>query len=388
VDYDRSRLIFCDFPQALRGIAWSAVGVIRDFKVGAEGDDGFFEFVPGNGRVLHVQGGADQFVVTDEGALYIPISAASPLAPGRVEFRPIAAVGGSGVEPVSMHEGLTYVAANGRSLVAIVPTGQTAMPYRVAAISEFHASLFTSVRVLAAMTGGGDEAEQYLWVGQDDGTALVGKFDSSNEWVGFVPVTGAGNIRWISALGGTVHFNTIYPSDVEISWAMEHMDQSSYLDGALMLNDPEDALAGEIGEGPLWMYAGQEVDLMDGDTDLGRRTVDSNGDLVELAGDDFSAATVMAGFAFTVRASPYLPSPPEGEERGQRMRRRRVKRAAIWVQNATRFRFMGRLFGGIAPISGTFRAPGTGRHFQPEAPFVKDRPGPVTITEISGAVTV
>lgn len=386
-DYDRSRLVFCDFPQAPRAIAWSAVGAITDFKVGAEGDDAMLEFAPGNGRVLHVQGGADQFVLTDQGVLYIPISEANPLAPGSVSFRPIAAVGSSGIKPVSMHEGLVYVAANNKSLIAIVPTGQTAQPYRVSNVSEFHSDLFTGVRVLAAMTGGGDQAEQYLWVGQDDGTALVGRFDPSNEWVGFVPVTGDGTIMWISSLGGTVHFSTRYQADNTIDWVLEHLDPSAYLDGAVTLNNPGAALAGEPGEGPLWFYAGLTVDLMDGDEYLGARAVDENGDLVELAGDDFSAATVVAGFAFTVTVLPWLPDLPEGEERGQRARRRRVAQAAAVVRDATKFTLMGREFGAPdAKASGIYRAPGQMRAFDPSIVLTKSEPGPITILELNGRI--
>lgn len=388
LEYDRSRLVLFRVPQAPRAIAWSAIGAPNDLLIGADATDAFLEFAPGKGNVLHVIGGNDQFVLTDLGAMYIPISESNPLAPGRVAFRPIAAIGAGTVKPVAMHEGIVYSTENRKSLIAIVPTGQTAFPYRTAAISEFHADLFTGVRCLAAMAGGGQESEQYLWACQDDGTAVVGKFDSSNEWAGFVPVTGEGVIRWISALGGEVTFNTEY-SDA-FDWVIEMLDEASFLDGAVPLNqtapglrpDPDDPSLGR-----LWFYASMTVDLMDGEEHLGARAVDSDGFIVEQDGDDFSGDDVMAGFGFDVMVVPYLANQGEGEERGQRVRRRRVKRAAVHVQDSTRFRFMGRVFGGTAAATGVYRAPGNKRTFEPEVLLEKTVPGPLRITEIDAEVT-
>jgi hypothetical protein len=285
-----------------------------------------------------------------------------------------------------MHEGVVYPVSNGKSLIAIVPTGQTSFPYRTAAISEFHSDLFTGVRALAAMAGGGEESEQYLWVCQSDGTALVGKFDSSSEWVGFTPVTGDGLIKWIASLGGEVLFNTDYGGE---SWVMETLDEAQYVDCAVFLNDLEPSLRPSPEDedlGRLWFLAGLTVDLMDGTTHLGARVVDDDGFIVEVAGDDFTAATVVAGFGWEVRVQPYLPTAGEGEERGQRLRRRRVKRAGVYVQDTTAFSFMGRTFGGSTPVTGTFRAPGEGRSFEPEIVAIKTVPGPIRITEMNGEI--
>lgn len=390
--YDRSRLTMFNFPQVPRAVAWSAIGSPNDMARGAEADDGFLELVPGSGRVLHVAGGNDQFVITDTGCLYIPISEANPLQPGSVAFRPIAAIGAGSVRPVSMHEGIVYAVENRKSLIAIVPTGQTSFPYRTAAISEFHSDLFTGVVGMAAMTGGGTRAEQYLWIVQDDGTALVGKFDSSNEWVGFVPVTGEGSIKWITALGGDVRFNVAYQADgAGFDWTMESLDEAQYLDGAVALNgnspalrpDPEDLALGR-----LWFYAGLTVDLMNGTEYLGAREVDTDGTLIEETGDDFTADDIQAGFAFTVEVSPYLPNTGEGEEKGQRVALRHVKRAAVHVQETTVFTLCGRSFGTATPATDTYRARLEGRSFAPEVTLSKPTPGPLVLAELVTEVTV
>jgi hypothetical protein len=388
LEWDRSRLIMCNFPQLPRAIVWSAIGAPRDMLVGAAADDAFFEFASGNGRVLHVVGGADQYVLTDIGVMYIPISEASPLIPGSVAFRPIAAIGSGIVQPVSMHEGIVYATANRKSLIAIIPTGQTSFPYRTLNISEFHADLFTGVRSLAAMTGGGEQAEQYLWASQDDGTAVTGKFNPAEEWVGFVSVTSEGLIKWITALAGEVLFNVLYDD----LWTMETLDPDQYLDCAVPLNqpfptlrpDPEDETKGR-----LWFLAGETVDIMEGTDYLGARVVDEDGFIVEETGDDFSGATVSAGFGWTVDISPWLPNKGEGDAMGQRLRRRRVKMAGVTVQDTGAFTFIGRAFGGdAATVSGTFRAHGQRREFEPECRLTKTTPGPLLVTELAGEVTV
>lgn len=389
VEWDRSRLIFCDFPQLPRAIVESAIGAPTNMLVGADADDAFFEFAPGNGRVLHVVGGADQYVLTDLGAMYIPISEANPLVPGSVVFRPIASIGAGYVAPVSMHEGIVYTTANRKALIAIIPTGQTSFPYRTLNISEYHADMFTGVRAIAAMAGGGDEAEQYLWIAQDDGTAITGKFNPADEWVGFVSVTGDGLVKWVSALGGDVLFNCLYSDDI---WTMETLDADQYLDCGIPLNqpfpvirpDPEDESLGR-----LWFLAGETVKIMDGTSYLGARVVDANGFITEVAGDDFTGANVMAGFGWSVDVSPWLPNKGEGDSRGQRLRRRRVTRAGVHVQDSTAFTFMGQSFGSnTATVSGMFRASGQRRAFEPESRLRKTTPGPLLITELTGEITV
>lgn len=389
IRYDRSRLILCDFPQLPRYIAWSAIGAPNDHLAGAEADEAFQELCDGSGRVRHVIGGNDEFVLTDLGCYYIPISESNPLAPGRVAFRVIAAVGAGTVQPVQMHEGIVYATENAKSLIAIVPTGQTSFPYRTAAISEFHADIFTGVRAMAAMAGGGSQTEQYLWVVQDDGTAIVGKFDSSNEWAGFVPVTGEGLIRWVSALGGDVLFNVEY--DTAFDWVMERLDEDMFGDCGVPLNqtlpllrpNPED-----LTKGRLWFLAGLTVNIMDGKTHLGARLVDADGFVVEETDDDFTGDDITAVFAFDLTVSMYLPNVPEGAEKGQRVGLRSVKRAVAHVQDSTQFTFMGRIFSGTLPVSGIFGESGVGRSPEPEVVLTKTVPGPIRITELDVEVTI
>lgn len=397
---DRNRVIFCDHPLLGAAVAWSAVGSYNDFLPGAAATDAIFEFVPGNVRVRHVAGGPDQFVLSDKGVFYVPISESNPLAPGSVIFQKIGSLAAGSVAPVEMDQGVVFGGSGGNSIIAILPVGADQRPWELRDVSRYHAGLISSLRGLAVQAGGTDSAEQVLWAVNGDGTAVAGRPDPENEWIGFLPVEGVGAIKWISTFGSEVTFNTAYDLGGSDSWVVERLNEDRYIDACIDINDPAPLLAGdeEAGQGPLWPYAGLTVDLMLGYRYLGQREVDENGDLVELPGDDFSAAGIVAGFGFETRARQFVPNIDEGEAKGQRIARRRIRSAMITVRNATEFRFMGRTFAGFkASDAGegdpplwdmSFKARSLGRNYDPETVFEKTAPGPCEVLEMSGEVTV
>lgn len=392
VSADRDRLILCDVPAVPDAVLESKIGVYNDFLTGADATDSIFELCPGGSRVLDVIGGADQFVLTEDSSFYIPISAQSPLAPGFVDFRKIAAYGSSGAAPVQLKEGVVFIAANGKSVIGILPTFSSGAPWQAKDISEFYSDLFTGPIGLAVSTGGDAAAEQYLYVLNGDGTAIVGRYDQANEYVGFVPMSGFGSIKWISAFIERVYFNVLNGTQ----WTLENIDPTQFLDGAVALNtaipalrpDPED-----LTKGRLWFYAGLTVDLMNANAYLGARVVDADGNLVTVSGDDFSDAAVVAGFKWESQLSPFIPDEQEGTPRGQRMRKRRVKGAVVTVQDTTEFVFMGRTYapnpstGQPTTFTGSVRGRQMGRSYDPELLFRKVVPGPFRVVEIDGEVT-
>lgn len=393
VSSDRDRLIFCDVPAVPDAVLESKIGIANNFEVGGDASDAIFEIVPGNARVVHVVGGADQFVLTEDAAFYIPISAQSPLAPGFVDFKLIAAFGCSQAIPVKLKEGVIFGAANGKAVCGILPSNfQSGSPWQVKDVSEYHSDLFSSPVAFAVAAGGDAAAEQYLYTLNSDGTAVVGRYDQANQFIGFVPLTSAQTIKWISAFSDTVYFNCL----IGTTWTLETIDSATYLDGSVPLNtttpalrpDPEDETKGR-----LWFWAGQTVDLMLDRAYLGSRVVDSDGNLTTLTGDDFSDDGIIAGFKFSAEVSPFLPDIGEGDPKGQRMRRRRVKWASLTVQDSTEFSWMNRthaknpVTGDPDLVSGTFRGRAMGRSFDPEISFTKTVPGPFRIIEIDGEVT-
>jgi hypothetical protein len=395
---DRSRVMFADLPKIPPAIAWSAIGVYNDMLPGSEATEGMFETAPGSARVRHIIGGADQFALTDKGIFYIPISETNPLVPGSVIFRKIGSIAAGGVVPVEMDQGVVFGAAGGNGVIGILPTGQQAQPWELRDVSRFHAGLISGLKCMAVQAGTDDTAEQYLYCLNADGTAVSGRLDPDNQWIGFVKVECEGLIEWISAFVSEVLFNVAYEPTGGTRRVVETISESRYLDGCVDINAPGTLLAGDPGDGPLWMYAGLTVDLMLGRRYLGRRAVDADGEIVEEIGDDFSTNGIVAGFGYTARTKQYLPNADEGEAKGQRMARRKVKVAVITVRDATEFDWMGRTFAsfrandpgdGDPPLwSTTFKARSLGRSYDPETVFEKTVPGPCTVLEASGEVTV
>src|SRR5690606_4910477 len=113
VAFDRSRLIFYGFPLVPRGVLWSEIGTIDAFNLGALATDAIFETLPLNCVVRHVTGGADQFVWTDSGVCYIPISGGTPLVPGSVEFRAVESEAVGAAVPVQTIDGIVFINEGG-----------------------------------------------------------------------------------------------------------------------------------------------------------------------------------------------------------------------------------------------------------------------------------
>lgn len=393
VGADRNRITFCDVPGIPSAVLESKVSVYNDFLTGANASESIFEICPGNSRVLHIMGGADQFVLTEDGAYYIPISAGSPLAPGFIDFKKIDGSGASAVRPTQLKQGLVFVSANRKSVLAIVPTFSSGSPWTMKDVSEFYSDLFNQPKALAVAAGGDRAAEQYLYVLNTDGTAVVGRYDQAEQFVGFVPYVSASTIKWISAFVDQILFNILTSS----VWTLEQTDSGKYLDGGVFLNtttpglrpDPED-----LTKGRLWFWAGKTVDLMDGNRYLGARLLNENGAIVTQPGDDFSALTVVAGFKWEAQVSPLIPDNQEGQDAGQRLKRRRIKSAKATVQDTTEFEWCGRAFakqpavGQPSLYSGTVGGRSMGRSYDPEIMFRKTSPGPFRLIEIDGSATL
>lgn len=232
VSVDQNRLIFCDFPGMPEAVAWSASGDHFDFASGSADDadptDAIVEFVPKKARVYHVLDGADEFVFTDLGIYYVPISEANPLRPGSVSFRRIPGAPASQVRPVSTAQGLVYANVARNRVLAIVGTGQTAQPYIIRPASDLQSHLFAGITCLAVEEGGGDPPDELVYVVNGDGTVVVGRYEVGKDWAGWVLWHGDGAVKWISVTSFAALFSTVYAG-----WVIERVDANSYLDAAV-----------------------------------------------------------------------------------------------------------------------------------------------------------
>lgn len=397
---DRNRLLFYDLPQIPEGIAWSAIGDYQDFLVGADAAAPIFETVPGRARVLYVTGGADEFVFTNRGVYYIPISESNPLKPGSVTFRRITSEGCGPIAPVAMNEGILFVNPGGTRVIAIVQAGLQTRPYVAQDVTEISSHLIKSPVCLAASSGDGTFPERYLYVLNADGTVAVGRFSTDKKWVGWTPwVTSNGYVVWVSSSGGTTLFTTLY-LDGGGRYLVETVDESIPLDGFIPYNAVPLELAPPGGglTGPAWMFAEGTVDVMSDGRYLGTRAVDAAGDLVPLANDDFSGFDIKIGKAWTQEFEPFVPHADEGIDGGQTMNVRRVKQVAVAVQHSVGFTFGNRdipayEWGEDAaddPVERerTYKFRMLGRTVDPRFTITRAAPGTITINEVSMQVTV
>ncbi len=396
---DRDRLGFCDFPSVPNGIAWSAIEVFDDFLVGADPESAMFERMNSPDRVYHVMGGADEFVFTDTGVKYIPISETNPLKPGSVAFREIPSAPASSVRPISNADGLIYIDAGRGRIVGIVGTGQVSQPYITRDVSEYSAALFNSPITIAVTTGDSTIPGRYIYVVNEDGTMAVGRYDAEKEWVGWLPWTGSGDVKWASGLDNNLILTVRYtPTSTTERFMVERQDATCYLDALIPVNDIPTQLAPAAGQGPLWWRAGGAVDVMDGLRYLGTRQIDANGNFIVEEGEDLSGSGIVAGLNAVATLVPFIRHAAEGQSVKQSQRRRKIKRIAVTVQNSLGFLLDNRRVppwvqgedqAGQPPLrERTYFFRKSGRAVDPTVTLVKDVPGPLRIVELSYEVTV
>ncbi|WP_420104564.1 hypothetical protein [Bosea sp. (in: a-proteobacteria)] len=417
VSKDVQRIIFCKMAQAGAAIVWSSTGTLNDFRIGAEKEDAIFEFVPENCLVLDVVGGADEFVFTDKGNYYVPVSVANPLIPGSIDFRLISDDPASDIRPRSTTDGLIFINSARSRVFAIVGTGQTARPYIVEDLSEYHSALIRSPLSLATSTADVSAPERYLYIGNADGTLAVGRYQkapTTRGWVGWVPWDGLGAIEWISAGGDSVIVTARYETSVGTMRFVEVFDDE-------LLLDASQAIASVIGADGLELDPGDYLDLSD--TDIltlenvysfnwaagtmlsverngwyrGEYTVQPDGSLsgsIPVQG----VIGLNGGFNFEVEAEPFVPHADGGPSRKQRLRPRRIKQIGATVQRSQALKIGDHLVPFYRdgeneelppPLRDeTYRTRLTGRSFDPRWGVKQELPGALTILEMTTEVTI
>lgn len=416
VSKDVQRIIFCRLAQTGAAICWSSTGTLNDFRVGAEKEDAIFEFVPENCLVLDVVGGADEFVFTDKGVYYVPVSTSNPLIPGSIDFRLISDDPAAPIRPRSTTEGLVFINSSLTRVFAVVGTGQTARPYVIDDLSEYHSSLIRSPVALATSTADVSAPERYLYTANADGTLAVARYQkgtTTKGWVGWVQWDGLGTIEWIAAGGESVIVTAEYETDAGTLRFVEVFDDNLLLDASQLL-------ASVSGEDPLELVPGEELELMDGEPLLldaiyafnwaegttlsveqngwyrGDYTVEADGTLSDAIPVQ-NVISMNGGFNFEVEAEPFVPHIEGGKSVKQRMRRRRLKQIAATFQRSQAVEVAGYLVPFYrsgeneeqAPAlrDETYRTRKLGREFDPRWSVRQPLPGALTILELATEVT-
>lgn len=412
---DSQRLIFSRFPQLGPSIAWSAIGTVNDFKIGAAPSDAFMESVPENCIVQDILGGSDEFIFTDRGTYFIPISAASPLAPGGIELRKISDDAAAPIRPRETNSGLCFVNAGKTRVLAITATGQTARPYVVEDTTEFHSQLINGPVAMASTSSDVSAPERYLYVVNSDGQLAVSRYQRTDgkSWAGWVPWEGKGKIQWVSASGADVVVTVEYETTAGTIRSVEVFDDSLLLDASR-------AIASLTGASALELNPGEPLELEQGDPLILEYTyafgwmtgtelsVESNGwyrgDFTILEDGSLSGSIpvqnvigLTGGFNFDVVVEPFVPHVEGGQSKRQRMRPRRIKQVAATVLHSQAFEVAGRLIPfwrgsenqEIAPPvrSKTYRSRILGRDFDPRWEVSQTVPGLFRLLELTTEVT-
>lgn len=427
---DQNRFGLCDFPALPAAIGWSRVAVFNDFLEGAEAADPIFELAPDKAQVRHVMSGMEssEFVFCDNAIYYIPISVTNPLRPGSVQFVKLSSDGSSTTKPRAAQNFIAYVNSSGNAIGAVLPLGAQTRPYVTRDLTELHAHLFANIKALAIPTTTDPNfKERYIYALNADGSLVMGKLNTKegkiavDDVIGWLPWSGEGAVNWVHALAADVIFQTRYaPGSATPVAIVEALDNTMYLDGAMMVNAAPTAFAPPVGKGPLWWLANGTVMLMDQSTRMMTTySIDANGNIIPqgLGGEDLSLASLVAGQMWTATLEPFIPPAPPGQDVGQRMKPRRLIRFDVYVQQSSGF-VLKRLYGG--KTGPNLPAPGTvmterripmwnqgenptlpptlrewtyserpsGRSYDPREAVVKDTPGPLLISEIATEVTV
>lgn len=364
--YTMGRLAFYGFPAMQEAILWSAVGAddvcwvdpvaaANQPEAGANPDSAILEFESSRPAIVSVVEWGDVFVFTDRGIFEIPVgSSGTPLSPGNVVFRRFSNDGVSSIPPVSTQDCIVYINAGLNRCSVVRATGALTRPYISDDVSESHAPLFTGPIALSIATGDGQYPERYVYVVNDDGTIVVGKFTQNRTLIGWVPWTSVGRCTWVTNAGPKVWFTTAYNSSLGLNFILEAEEPLYYLDGMAFINDMASGMvAGALG--PLWHLAGMTVQVCDqqgipprpdnipqGPVDWGDRQVDGNGYLIIRPEDTVwsGSPTVYAGLWSAPVFEPFLFPPKEGTANpGARGKRRGVNRIVLSVEHSNGFSF-------------------------------------------------
>lgn len=410
VALDQQRVCLADLPQLGAGVVYSAVGSLNDFSVGTEADEAIFEILPENTQVYDIVGGADQFLFTDTGPYYIPISAANPLKPGSIEFRRISRDAAAPILPRETTEGIVYVNAGRSRVLVIVGTGQTTRPYVIEDLTEYHSDLIKSPKALAVSDSDVAAPERYLYAVNEDGTLAVARYERSQKIVGWVPWDGVGAVQWVTAGGPDVVVTVDYGG----ARYAEAFDDTLLIDGAVALTSPDGdaaltlesgaALTLESGDpltfGDIFIFGwaeGLTMAAVQNDWFRGLVEIGENGAFSEPIGVD-SVAGLFVGFPYEVVVEPFVPHAGGGQGRRQRMRRRKISQAAAVLQQTQAVQIGGRLVPYYVgdenqelppPIRDTVeRIRPFGRDFDPRWSVVQTLPGRLRVLELTTEVTI
>lgn len=405
------RMVFVDFPQVPDLIALSSVRDLRDFKVGAEADDAILrQEGDGSPRFLHAINAGDLLLLADRGCYYVPIRDGSRLTPQTFNAIRFDERGVSTIRPVRVDDGVVFIENNGESVSAAMLDGNVYLKWSVQPLTLFHHHLIKSPIAMCGPSIASKEAEKYLFIINDDGTAAAMSWSMKlgDESVGFSPWVTQGRFVNIAPLFGgywPIIDRTVNGSTVRMT---ERFSPGAYVDcctppgawiaGRFLTADGETVEANGI---PLRVDPPAaahlpltSVAVLSGVSFIGEFKTDSSGNLPP---GIVSSATAQIGLPFVSVIEPWPVELIESPRIG--MISARVIRLSVSVKDTTAFQTICNgtarthgghsvtSFGGAPPLhTEVFRVPVMGRRDHPYLAIKKHIPGPFTVMAVGQEV--
>lgn len=407
VAFGNDRFIFSSFAQRQEAILWTEVGeltsayidslaAVENAAAGALATSAILEFMDGKPKVLNVVDTGDEFIFTDKGVFFIPLAVSgTALIPGSVAFRQVTNDGCSSVRPIPILQSVLYANAAGDRISVVKATGSFTLPYSSDDLTDVHSDLFNSPRVIA-VSAGDASPDRLVYVVNGDMTVVVGKYSARTGTVGWHPESGLAPTSWIATDAQSVWYSSIYPNGniVELENAADFLDST-----ISPLSPPANLVVS--GKGPFWWLAADDtVTLAQNGVDFGDRLIDSNGNILFNPNENPANFTALvAGTPVAKTWQPVIKSAGPGPSRGQRMRRRAIKRALLKIEASAEFQWGSRIVpaylfdtdqsqpANFAPIKVIVTRP-VGRAYLPVIVLTSVRFGQIRLIEFSAEVTV
>lgn len=405
----QSRMLLCDFPNAPQAFAASAPGLVRDFTIGADDDNGFVETVGADlgGALKYLISAEDLLFMTTRGLYYQLTRDGTAITPRSIRPVRFSRMGCSPVRPVAVDDGAVFIDAIGQQVYAAVLVGDVYTRWSVINMTKFHSHLVMSPVRLGATQSGSERPEQYIFVINADGTAAVAQWDRTENRMAWRPWATDGQFISIYQAFGRMRCvvdRTINGVSVSLR---ERFEYGIYLDSTaaakISVNFPEGEYGVTFDQGVTMMafhLDGNACSVYFEGWDMGGATVssgkpvDGDGNVLDYPDDNEGIAQI--GLPFTSRIVPW-------SRRSLRTQRgeRRVKRLIemfITVQDSTGFTVDGQEFGFYQvgedlteppPFRDrTYRIAHFGEDAYEQKPIVKDRPGPFRLMKLGYRVVV
>lgn len=202
----KGRAYLCGFPGAPMAFAVSAAGSVTDFKMGANDGDGFVETLGADlgGSLLYIISAEDILFLTTKGLFYQQTRDGAAVTPTNIGPIRFSRIGCAEVEPVAVDDGCIFVDAVGQQVQAAVLSGDIYRSWRAQPLTKFHSHLISNPSYLGATSSGAETPEQFIFVVNDDGTAVVAQWDRDDNKVSWRPWSTTGSFQSIYQSFGKV----------------------------------------------------------------------------------------------------------------------------------------------------------------------------------------